>query len=328
MPRADSIFEPVRDRYGWRLALVFGNHAPGGICPYYAQERCLHCDIGAGEGAAFDHATNRLRLAWFREHYERQLPVISHAVLYNSGSVLNPREMPADLLDEIVTFAGSLPAVRAISLDSREAYIRSDALRRIQSVVGSGIMIRPILGIESADDRIRNEVLRKATPHTAIARVFRDLGTLADELGPGSIGLDVNVVIAGPGTAHDTAVDDAVMTARSALISGVEHGVKVDLNLHPYYRSSRGAISFPEHRRCSLATTVRVAARVAEMVESMALDSSIFIGWHDEGHDTERDERQYEMDRARAAFDLFNQTNDPGVLLGLESCGTGARQRE
>ena len=27
-PRAASLFVPVRDRYGWRLALVFGNHAP------------------------------------------------------------------------------------------------------------------------------------------------------------------------------------------------------------------------------------------------------------------------------------------------------------
>ena len=35
VPRADSLFEPVRDRYGWRLALVFGNHAAGGFCPYF-----------------------------------------------------------------------------------------------------------------------------------------------------------------------------------------------------------------------------------------------------------------------------------------------------
>ena len=104
VPRAESLFEPVRDRYGWRLALVFGNHAPGGFCPYYAAERCFHCDIGAGEGAAFDHATNRQRLAWFREHYQPHLASISHLVLYNSGSVLNPREMPPELLDEIVRF--------------------------------------------------------------------------------------------------------------------------------------------------------------------------------------------------------------------------------
>ena len=75
------------------------------------------------------------------------------------------------------------------------------------------------------------------------------------------IGLDVNIVIAGPGTHRETAVDDAVMTARFALMSGAEHGVKVDLNLHPYYPGSRGSARFPDHPRCSLATTVRAVTQ-------------------------------------------------------------------
>src|SRR5271165_5443393 len=78
VPRAESLFEPVRDRYGWRLALVFGNHATGGFCPYYGREQCFHCDIGAGEGTAFDLPTNRERLAWFQEYYRPHLASISH----------------------------------------------------------------------------------------------------------------------------------------------------------------------------------------------------------------------------------------------------------
>jgi hypothetical protein len=318
VPPEDGLFHPVRDRYGWRLALVFGNHAPGGLCPYYAAGRCFHCDIGAGEGAAFDHATNRRRLAWFREYYQPNLDSISHLVLYNSGSILNPREMPAELLDEIVGFARSLPAVRVISLDSREAYIRPDSLRRILLTLGDRFMARPILGIETADDRIRNEVLQKRMPRTAIARVFKDVSDLAAELGPGRIGLDVNIVIAGPGTTRETAVDDAVMTARFALLSGAEHGVKVDLNLHPYYAGPRGFARFPDHGRCSLATTVRAVSKIVDMVQSMASDSSIFIGWQDEGHDRDRRQRDLELEGARAAFDRFNQTNDPGALNGLD----------
>ena len=119
VPRADSLYQPVRDRHGWRLALVFGNHASGGLCPYYTNVRCFHCDIGAGEGAAFDLGTNRQRLAWFQEYYGPRLTSVNHLVLYNSGSVLNPHEMPLELLDGIVAFAGSLPAVSVLSLDSR-----------------------------------------------------------------------------------------------------------------------------------------------------------------------------------------------------------------
>jgi hypothetical protein len=317
-PPAESRFEPARDRYGWRLALVFGNHAPGGVCPYYAAERCFHCDIGAGEGAAFDHTTNRQRLAWFREHEELHLAAINHLVLYNSGSMLNSREMPPELLDEILAFTRSLPSVRVISLDSREAYIRSDTLTRILNVLGSGLTVRPILGIESADDRIRNEVLQKQMPRTAITRVFSDLAALAAALGQGRIGLDVNIVIAGPGTTEESAVDDAVNSARFALTSGALHGVKVDLNLHPYYVGPRGFARFPNHRRCSLATTVRAVSKIVDLARSMATESSLFIGWQDEGHDRQREQRALEIDRARAAFDRFNQTNDPAALDGLE----------
>ncbi len=252
-----------------RLALVFGNHAPGGICPYYTGELCYHCDIGAGEGAAFDLDSNRQRLAWFADYYQSRLASVRHLVLYNSGSILNPREMPPDLLDEILTFVRSLLAVHVISLDSREPYIRPEALRRILSIVGAGITVRPILGIESADDRIRNDVLQKGMPRTTITRVFTDLATIVAEFGKDRVGLDVNVLIAGPGTTDETAVDDAAMTARFALTAGLLHKVTVDLNLHPYYVGSRGSERFPDHGRCSLATTVQAAAQIAEVIRSM-----------------------------------------------------------
>jgi hypothetical protein len=314
VPRAESLFEPVRDRYGWRLALVFGNHAPGGLCPYVAAQRCFHCDIGSGEGVAFDRATNQERLAFFRDHYQQCLASIDHLVLYNSGSVLNPREMPPDLLEEILAFARSLPSVRVISLDSREAYIRPATMRRVLQSLGERHVVRPILGLETADDRIRNEVLQKAMPQSAIVRVFRDLRDVASEYGSGRVGLDVNIVIAGPGTTSETAVADAMATARFALSSGLEHGIKVDLNLHPYYAGRRGSERFAGHPRCSLVTAVRAISRIAELTHSMAAGSCLFIGWQDEGHDLKREQRTREIEQMRDAFDRFNQTNDPQCI--------------
>ena len=240
-------FEPVHDRYGLRLALVFGNHAPDGMCPYYVGSQCSHCDIGAGEGAAFDLESNRGRLPWFAGYYRAILGSVCHLVIYNSGSVLNPGEMPPDFLGEIVAFTRSLPAGRVLSLDSREAFIKCESLRPILDAAGEQIAVRPILGVESSDDRIRNEILRKAMPREKIIRVFRDLGDLETEYGTGRIGLDVNIVIGSPGTTSETAVADAAETALFALRAGAEHGVRVDLNLHPYYSGARGHAIFPDH---------------------------------------------------------------------------------
>jgi hypothetical protein len=317
IPRTESLFNPVRDRYGWRLALVFGNHAPGGFCPYYTKDRCFHCDIGAGEGAAFDLGANRQRLAWFQEYYRHDLASIDHLVVYNSGSVLNSREMPSEMLDEIMAFARSLPRARVISLDSREPYIKRDVLSRLSLALGTGFTIRPILGIETADDELRNGLLRKEMSQAAIGRVFRELGEVAVACGHGRIGLDVNIVIAGPGTNEETAVDDALRTARMAIQAGLEHGINVDLNLHPYYRSARGIAYFPEHPCCPAATTARAAAKIAEAIRSKATNTAVYIGCNDEGHDQERRLRLPHRNGTVDAFDLFNQFNDPSVLRGL-----------
>ncbi len=221
------------------------------------------------------------------------------------------------MLDEILGFARSLAAVRIVSVDSREAYIRTESLVRMVSVLGRGIMLRPILGIETADDRLRNDVLQKAMPRVAIERVYGDLSALGFELGPGRIGLDVNIVIAGPGTSAGTAVEDAAATAQYALASGVRQRINVDLNPHPYYRGDRGASRFPDYPRCSLGTAVRAVSAIAALVRLMAADNLLYIGSQDEGHDQERRERDRDLACGRAAFDRFNQTNDPDELNDL-----------
>jgi hypothetical protein len=56
---------------------------------------------------------------------------------------------------------------------------------------------------------------------------------------------------------------------------------------------------------------------IAALVRSMAVDTSIFVGWQDEGHDRERWQRDRDLACGRAAFDRFNQTNDPDELNDL-----------
>ena len=173
--------------------------------------------------------------------------------------------------------------------------------------------MRPIMGVESADDRIRNELLEKAMPRDAILHVFHDLGSIASELGPNRIGLDVNIVIERRDEV-ETAVQDAALTAEFAL-SGARTGLSVDLNLHPYYIGPRGSARFPGHRRCSIETTAHTATRIVELVHMANAQAGIFIGWQDEAHDLRQAERALDLRIAREAFDLFNQTNDPANFM-------------
>jgi len=284
-PADRLLFPPTRDPYGVRLALVFGNHAPGGQCPHYTAGHCRHCDIGAGEGHAFTPELNRRRLAWYQDYFRAILAEVVHLVLYNSGSLLNPREMPADVLDEILTWARSLPALKVLSLETRESFVTQVSVRRVAGTLGPCQTARLILGLESADDRIRDEVLGKHMSRAAVQRAVQTVGLVAADVGRDRIGLTFNILVGGPETRPTTVVDDAVETARFALDIGDAADVAVDLNLHPYYRSARGRSCFPAHPRCARQPVALAASALATILASRVRPTVLFIGTYDEGHD-------------------------------------------
>jgi hypothetical protein len=300
IPDPRLLFEAVRDSYGLRLALVFGNEAPSGVCPFYGKQ-CYHCDIGAGEGVRFDPSLNRERLDWFRRHYAALLPRVAHLVVYNSGSVLNPRELSDSSLQTILAFAASLPECRVISLDSREGFITTARLDFVLGHLRPGQQLRPILGLETQDENARLEVLRKKMARSAIEAVFRALGRHA-----GRIGLDVNIVFAPPPFQGPAARAEAVATANFALELSQPRQIPVDFNLHPYYPSQIGRQRFPDHPRADLDAALETARTIRALTARIGMESRVFIGWQDEGHDQEPSLRSAELTRRRQAFDHFN----------------------
>jgi uncharacterized Fe-S cluster-containing MiaB family protein len=294
--------------------LVFGNHAPHGQCPRYAAGTCHHCDIGAGEGAAFNSELNRRRLAWFQEHYRQVLPEVVHLVLYNSGSLLNPKEMPADLLDEVLVWTRSLPALRIVSLEAREDAVTEPAVCRVADALGPGRMARVILGLETSDDHLREEILAKRMPRAAVKRAVAAIALVGAKLGTQRIGLTFNILVGGPRTSLRTAVDDAVATADFAVETGRAADISVDLNLHPYYRSARGRMHFPAHDRCSPQTVAVAASVIAKRVALHVPPTALFIGIEEEGNDRDATSLDWRAATVRDAFAKFNQSQDASVL--------------
>ncbi|HXP60786.1 MAG TPA: hypothetical protein VN829_09865 [Dongiaceae bacterium] len=305
IPEAALRFEPVEDRYGTRLALVFGNEAPGGRCPFYRRQ-CHHCDLGAGEGAQFDTAMNRQRLSFFQKHYAPVLPRVAHLVVYNSGSVLNPRELAAGSLQAILEYAAGLPKCRVISVDSREAYITRTNLDRALGCSRPNQQLRPVLGLETQNDQVRLETLNKKVTRSAVEAACRALGHYE-----GRVGLDLNIVFGLPPLQGPAAAADAEQTARFGLELAERHGVPVDFNLHPYYPSRIGREHFPAHPRADLGAALEAAARIREVIRQSGRASMLFIGLQDESHDQEPAARRAQLARYAALFHRFNITQQP-----------------
>ena len=167
---------------------------------------------------------------------------------------------------------------------------------------------------------IRTRSCRKAMPRTAIVRVFHDLSELAAEYGPDRIGLDVNIVIGGPGTIRRDGRGRRCADGSLRLDDRRRAWRQVDLNLHPYYAGSRGLARFPDHPRCSLATTVAGCHedRRVGSIDGDVTHRSSSVGTT-RAMTASASSDDLEIERARAAFDRFNQTNDPAALNGLES---------
>lgn len=309
-PGSQHLFRVVTDSYGKRLALVFGNHADGGQCPFVAASRCHHCDIGIGEGAAFDLETNRQRLAWYQAHFGDDWLSAAHLVIYNSGSVLNPAEMPFEFLEDVLETTRNQACVRVVSLDSRESFVTAERILRIANRLREDQCTRIIIGIESANDTIRNQVLKKGMSRQGIQRAFDHLAAAAERIGPGRVGVDVNIVVGGPGTTSQTAGSDALETTCFTL---ARCEIPVDFNIHPYYPSARGLLRFPNHPRCSMPLLLEAVQAIAEECRTSGRGSRVFVGLNDEGHDTDPQSRQDDLIGIGAIIDQFNATQ---VLKG------------
>jgi hypothetical protein len=319
LPHPESLFKPVYDRRGLRLAIVLGNEAPSGVCPYAAKNNCHHCDIGLGEGRRFDPAMNLARLRWLQRYYSSIWPRVAHLVVYNSGSVLNRLEFAPEILTAVLDFARSLPELRLVSVESREAFVTPEVVSRLAADLGAGREARVIVGIESADDTIRNKLLRKQMPRKAIERAVRAIATVRRVVvlsgnKAALAGLAANVIVGGPGTTLKSIVRDAVETSMYSLMMAQANGIPLDLNLHPYYPSKRSTARFPDHPRPSLPALVDAVCSVAQSVGDNA---AVFVGLEDEGHDQEPGGRTEQVARLGRAADYFNRTGRPDLLRAL-----------
>ena len=181
--------------------------------------------------------------------------------------------------------------------------------------------MRPIIGVESADDQIRQQQLDKRMPRAAVRRAFDVIGAVATQVAPDAVGVDINVVVGAPGTAEGTIVADALATGRYVLAESQRVGLRsLDLNVHPYYPSQRSLARFPQHGRCAPETAARAMVALKGLsAEASNVTIRIFNGWQDEGHDQQQGRRRAELQQAMTAFAKFNRTQQIACLEPLLS---------
>lgn len=303
-PPEGSLFTPVDSPRGLRLALVFGNEAPGGRCPFHGVQ-CMHCDLGAGEGIRFTPEMNVARLHYLSEHYREVFPTIKHLVIYNYGSTFNDIELSPLTRQHIMAFARDLPQLQRISFDSREHFVSADKVGTMIDLLRPDQTMSITLGLESQSEVIREINLQKHMSRTQIEDVFRALASRADRTA-----VEMNVLFQPPDITGQDAIEEAIKTIEYGLALMDQFGVLVEFNFHPYYPSSKGTKAFPCHPRAMLEHATSALIRSIRIIKSHGGGSAIFVGWNDEGHDLQPSVKKMKQLLYAPVFAAFNQSQD------------------
>ena len=170
---------------------------------------CRHFRLGtAGQRVELDEMYVLQYQAAVQEH--GLAPIVC---IYNEGNMLNERELPPNQLRAIV---GDLSAkgVKRLVLESRPEYITKEALQLVRGAAGQ-MEVEIGIGMESANDLIRNGLFLKAMTRRAYARAVRRLKS------EGFLAL-AYVILKPPFLNEMQAIADAVRTVRYAFDVGTD----------------------------------------------------------------------------------------------------------
>lgn len=280
IPAPGLLFPMSRDRYGFRLPLVFGNQ--NGRCPYY-ESGCTFCEIGAGEygGHRFSFFENMRRLEWFRAHYsEETLRTVKHFLLYNSGSTLNPREMSrktlAAILDNLLDLANPI----LISLESRPEFITPDALRFVNQVISRRARIHFSFGLEAFDVQERNYRWGKRIPPDSLDRLYRLLGSSGLSPQPG---LDIYFIFGLPSMTIQESLADLTRGIEHCVSLSARHAVPTDFILHPFCPTRKCLALYPEARAPTPGELDLLVDHLQTVAAKVGPQHVFYIGCNDEG---------------------------------------------
>lgn len=241
--------------------------------------------------------------------------------LLTLGSFLNEREISPALCTKLLRQAASLPHIQRILIESRAEYVTPAKLRECRALVGKKKLEFGI-GLESADDHIRNVILNKGLSKTAFEKVIRTVKTAGCDF-------FAYLLIKPPHLTEKQAIEDAVASAHYVFSLAQLVGVRARVAFEPVFISQNSKLEqlfFKNmYRKLNLWSVIEVIKRTYQA-------GTIFVGLSDENLSCDRIPQSCTNCSQKLIDEIerFNHTQEIGQLLNLRcSCQAEyARQLE
>lgn len=296
---------------GLRLMVIL--RAPG--CVY-----ALH--TGGCTNCGFWHHLTTAGQPVFAEDYLAQLEValaqhsddqgqILEVDLFCSGSLLADEEVPAEARTAMLARLARLPALRRVVVESRPEFVTAEALAPlVEALAPSQAELELAVGLETADDKIRNDKIRKGFTLEQFEQAAAVLAAL-------EVGLVVYLLQKPMGLNEQQAVDDVV--ASGDYLVGLQERLKLrsrvalEPTFVPQGTPLHAELVAGRYNPPSLWSVLRVTSELA----SMGLE--VHVGLSNEGMpaDTVPAGCPLCTERLRATLARFNASQDRELLGGF-----------
>jgi len=221
--QTDNRYAPVYGKSIRRLVQFF----PGmGCVPFLKTEGtcCTFCRLPhatrhavLGEGYD-DHFESWIVGAGdLREMFDKSLEEsgeIDNITLFNGGSFLTDREIPAEFRQYVYRGIAAHPTARQLMIESRPEFVREKTLAEALDIIGEKNLMVGI-GLESSDDFVRNKLLKKFIGKKS----FTDSVRLMQNMG---VQIFVYTFLKAPGLSERESLDDVLRTIQFLVDLGVD----------------------------------------------------------------------------------------------------------
>jgi len=157
----DIIYDPLEQKKSTRWVLEL----PGAGCEWYKKTGgCTMCAFNQSTqaytfgGKLYPNFVFKLIFYYAYQKIKKLQPELLY--IYNGGSFLSDKEIPFKTQLAIMKFVSQHPTLKKILVESRADLVTAEKLALYKKAVGSK-QVEIALGLESADDQVRNDCLKK-----------------------------------------------------------------------------------------------------------------------------------------------------------------------
>ena len=236
--------------------------------------------------------------------------------LGNEGSILDEQTFPHEQLEHVVRSCAHLPAVEDVVLETRAEFVSEQLLDELLAWAAPARLTLKI-GLESADDHIRERILRKRMDLQQFESVVRLLGRKG-------VALATYVLIkADPSHSDEAGRADAIATCEYLKTLCRDAGTPLTLRVNTMYRAANSAWALWAERQAWTPPSIFDLARVMRSV--LDDDVRVYAGLSDEGLATPDGHYEVRNDFQQWALTALEQYNKTGEIEFLDAVVTGSR---